>query len=108
MEYVRGAKVKEKVYNLLLEIPDGFVTTYGIIAETLENKRLARVVGNILHQNEDGDKYPCYKVVNSSGNLACHYAFGGIDGQKKRLENDGIVVQNNKVSKDYFYYFNHE
>lgn len=50
------------------------------------------MVGNALHLNSDGDKYPCYKVVNSKGRLSVNYAFGGIEAQKKRLEQEGIEV----------------
>lgn len=81
-----------KVYDYLTTIPKGKVVTYGQIAEHLGNKRLARAVGNALHKNPDGDKYPCYKVVNSKGQLSPAYAFGGIEAQKRRLEADGIEV----------------
>ena len=89
--------MKEKVYNFLRSIPKGKVVTYGQIAEYLGNKKLARVVGNILHNNLDEDKYPCYKVVDSKGNLSKNFAFGGIQKQKEKLEKDGIVVKNYKV-----------
>ena len=78
-------------------IPCGKVVTYGTLAEMLGNRRMARVVGNALHSNPDGEKYPCYKVVNSKGELSRAYAFDGIDEQKRRLEADGIVVENGKV-----------
>lgn len=88
---------KQIVYEYLIAIPKGKVVTYGQIAEFLGNKNLARSVGNILHENPDGDKYPCYKVVNVKGNLAKNYALGGANCQKKRLEADGVIVNNNKV-----------
>ena len=88
---------KQIVYEYLTAIPNGKVVTYGQIAEFLGNKNLARIVGNILHENPDGAKYPCYKVVNAKGNLAKNYAFGGADCQKMHLEEDGVSVNNNKV-----------
>lgn len=92
--------MKEKVYEFLKAIPKGKVVTYGQIAEYLGNKKLARVVGNILHNNPDQDKYPCYKVVDSKGNLSKKFAFGGIEKQKEKLEKDGIIVINYKVDLD--------
>ena len=88
---------RQAVYDLLLTVPHGRVVTYGRLAELLGNKRLARVVGNVLHANPDGDKYPCYKVVSSMGELRRAYAFGGMDEQKRRLEAEGIAVVNGKV-----------
>ena len=89
--------MKDKVYNYLRNIPKGKVVTYGQIAEALGNKKLARVVGNVLHNNQDEIKYPCYKVVNAKGELAKKFAFGGIKKQKEKLENDGIEVISYKV-----------
>ena len=88
---------KQAVYTYLTRIPRGKVVTYGQIAEALGNKNLARAVGNILHANPDGEKYPCYKVVNARGMLSDRYAFGGLEGQKKKLEAEGIAVKKDRV-----------
>lgn len=89
--------MENKVYDYLLRIPKGKVVTYGQIAEYLGNRNLARVVGTILHKNPDEKKYPCYKVVNSKGFLSLHFAFGGIEKQKEKLESEGIFVSNYRV-----------
>ena len=94
---ITGESLSQKVYEYLKTIPKGKVVTYKQVAESLGNKRLARVVGNILHKNPDGDKYPCYKVLNSKGELAEAFVFGGKEIQKERLEKDGIKVRKNKV-----------
>lgn len=85
------------VYEFLDLIPRGQVATYQQVAAYLGNPKLCRVVGNILHRNPDGDLHPCYKIVNSKGELSGRFAFGGTDEQKRRLEADGIEVINNKV-----------
>ena len=87
--------MKEHVYAYLKTIPTGKVTTYGRIAERLGNKHYARTVGNILHDNPDPSQYPCHRVVNSKGAVAENYAFGGADAQRKRLEREGIVFEEN-------------
>ena len=89
--------MKEQVYRILQCIPTGQVATYGQIAKMLGNNHYARMVGNILHENPDGEKFPCYKVVNSKRQLAHKYAFGGIERQKEKLEADGIEVTDYKV-----------
>lgn len=91
---------KQIVYEYLRKIPRGKVVTYGTIAEYIESKKLARTIGNILHSNPDGDKYPCYKVVNASGKLSEQYLFGGLDAQKERLESEGIEVVDYRVDLD--------
>ncbi|MGN0637417.1 MAG: MGMT family protein [Huintestinicola sp.] len=89
--------MKEKVFEFLLNVPKGKVVTYGQIAEYTGNKKAARAVGNILHRNPDENKYPCYKAVDSKGNLSRNFAFGGIEMQKEKLESEGIEVRNYKV-----------
>lgn len=90
--------IQERVLQYLTTIPRGKVVTYGQIAEAIGCPGGARAVGNALHKNPDGDKYPCYKVVNSKGQLSGRFAFGGIMVQQERLENDGVVVVNNRVN----------
>lgn len=94
---ITGENLSKKVYEYLTTIPKGKVVTYKQVAESLGNKGLARVVGNILHKNPDGNKYPCYKVLNGKGELAEAFVFGGKEIQKERLEKEGIKVNNNKV-----------
>lgn len=96
--------MKEKVYKYLLTIPKGKVVTYKQIAEYLGNPKLSRVVGNILHNNPNENKYPCYKVVNSQGRLSKNFAFGGIEKQKEKLEKEGIEVNNYTVDLNKYKY----
>ena len=84
----------EKVYDIVRKIPKGYVITYGQIAELIDNPKASRAVGNALHSNPDPIKVPCYKVVNSKGQLANKYRYGGIKKQKEFLEKDEIEVVN--------------
>ena len=90
------------VYAYLQTIPHGKVVTYGQIAQALGNPNFARAVGNALHKNPDPGKYPCYKVVNAKGKLSANFAFGGPEGQKRRLEQEGIEVVNDSVNLEKF------
>lgn len=91
------SEFQKQVLEFLLTIPRGKVVTYDQIADALGCPGAARAVGNALHNNPDGDKYPCYKVVNSKGELSGRFAFGGIMIQQERLEVEGIVVEHNRV-----------
>ena len=89
--------MEEKVLAFLQTIPRGKVVTYGQIAAALGNRKLARAVGNALHRNPDGVRYPCYKVVSAQGKLSRHYAFGGAAAQCRRLQEEGIEVTGDRV-----------
>ena len=87
----------KRIYEAVKKIPKGKVATYGQIAKMAGNERMSRAVGNALHKNPEPDKIPCYKVVNSKGELASEFVFGGRDVQAKLLKAEGIEVVNNKV-----------
>ena len=87
----------ERIYEAVKKIPKGFVATYGQVAELAGNPKMARAVGNALHKNPDPDNIPCYRVVNSKGELAGAFAFGGAEVQANLLRADGIEVRDGKV-----------
>lgn len=86
----------DKVYKIVSKIPRGKVSTYGTIAKEIGITN-SRVVGYALHVNKDPDNIPCHRVVNKDGKLAPGYAFGGLDIQRKLLEQEGIAFDNDKV-----------
>ena len=88
---MKSTTMKEQVYEILQTIPAGKVMTYGQVAERLGNKYYARTVGNILHQNPNPETIPCHRVVSAQGKVAEHYAFGGAEAQRMKLEAEGIV-----------------
>lgn len=87
----------KRIYEATKQIPRGYVATYATVAELAGDRKMARAVGNALHKNPDPDSIPCYRVVNSKGELAGEFAFGGEGAQAKLLEADGIAVVNGKV-----------
>ena len=86
--------VFEKIYEVVRKIPYGKVATYGQVAMMAGNPRWARVVGYALHNNPDPQNIPCYRVVNREGRVAPAFAFGGEDVQRKLLEKEGIIFEN--------------
>lgn len=98
--------VPKNIYNLGMifsafcldtMLPKGCVATYGQVAEMAGDRKMARAVGNALHKNPDPENIPCYRVVNSKGELAGAFAFGGANVQADRLRADGIEVENDRV-----------
>ena len=87
----------KRIYEAVKRIPKGHVATYGKVAEMAGNPKMSRAVGNALHKNPDPEHIPCFRVVNSKGELAGAFAFGGDGAQAKLLEADGVEVVNGKV-----------
>lgn len=85
----------EYTYDLVRQIPDGNISSYGAVAESLGDKIAARAVGRIMNQNPNADTMPCYKIVHSNGRLG---GFGlGIDDKIRRLNEVNIEVEKGKI-----------
>lgn len=87
----------KRIYEAVKMIPYGCVATYGQVAELAGDKNMARAVGNALHKNPDPENIPCFRVVNSKGELAGEFAFGGEGAQAKLLMAEGVEVINGRV-----------
>lgn len=81
----------EEVYEIVRKIPRGKVSTYGDIARMLGQPGKAKVVGWALHSNPYSGDVPCHRVINRKGELSRNFAFGGMEIQRRMLEEEGIV-----------------
>ncbi len=88
------AGFKDRVYALVAQIPKGRLMTYGQIASICGNPLAAWEVGQIAHMGPKD--LPWQRVVNKQGGLASAYTWGGFEGHKRKLEEEGI-----RVSKDF-------
>ncbi len=82
-------KFKERVYELVAQIPKGKVMSYGQIAAMAGAAWAAWEVGQIAHTGPED--LPWQRVVNKTGGLARGYP-GGFEGHKKALAADGVSV----------------
>lgn len=81
----------QAVYQVVLMIPPGRVTTYGRIANALGSPRASRAVGYALFNTPDGLELPWHRVVNGRGEVS---ARGGGERplrQRALLESEGIA-----------------
>jgi methylated-DNA-protein-cysteine methyltransferase-like protein len=87
-----------KVYEVTKCIPYGRITSYGAIARYLGTGRSARMVGwalNVSHSNQEF--IPAHRVVNRSGLLTGKHHFGNSTTMKQLLENEGIIIENDRI-----------
>ncbi|HET8690059.1 MAG TPA: MGMT family protein [Candidatus Saccharimonadales bacterium] len=89
-----GVSFKQQVYELVAQIPEGRVMTYGDIALLAGHPYAARQVGGLAHFGPTG--LPWQRVVNRHGGLASGY-YGGKDGHQAALEAEGIEIKDYQV-----------
>lgn len=75
--HLKGTDFQLKVWDALLKIPMGGLTTYGDIATEINNPKACRAVGTAIGENPVAFLIPCHRVIRSSGALG-NYHWGEI------------------------------
>ena len=88
----------ERVYEIVRQIPEGKVTSYGAIAKALGAARSARMVGWAMNASHNLDDVPAHRVVNRIGMLSGKHHFEGTNLMQQLLENEGIQVVDNQIN----------
>jgi O-6-methylguanine DNA methyltransferase len=92
-------KFEERVWKLMESIPEGRVTTYGLIARKL-NTKAYRAVGNACRRNPFAPRVPCHRVVRFDGTVG---GFGGetsgktVQKKVQLLRKENVEVKNEKI-----------
>jgi AraC family transcriptional regulator of adaptative response/methylated-DNA-[protein]-cysteine methyltransferase len=68
-----GAPFQIKVWEALLRIPTGHVTTYGTIATAIGHPKAVRAVGTAVGRNPIGWLIPCHRALRASGELGGYH-----------------------------------
>ena len=87
----------ERVYEIVRQIPEGKVTSYGAIAKALGAARSARMVGWAMNASHNLEDVPAHRVVNRIGILSGKHHFEGTNLMQQLLENEGIQVVDNQI-----------
>ncbi|MHC0036886.1 MGMT family protein [Pseudoneobacillus sp. C159] len=85
----------ERVIEIIKNIPEGKVMTYGQIAAQAGSPRAARQVVRILHSMSQKHQLPWHRVINSKGEIAISEQ-EIFQEQVFALQQEGVVVQNNR------------
>jgi methylated-DNA-[protein]-cysteine S-methyltransferase len=95
---LRGDPFQKLVWERLLEIPFGETTSYGAIAQSIEESaypaglepyRRPRLVGATIGRNPIPIVVPCHRVIGADGSLTGFS--GGLDRKRTLLELEGVL-----------------
>lgn len=65
--HLKGTPFQIKVWEALLTIPSGQLSTYGQIAQQINRPKACRAVGTAIGDNPISFIIPCHRVIQSSG-----------------------------------------
>jgi methylated-DNA-protein-cysteine methyltransferase-like protein len=86
----------ERVVEIIKNIPEGKVMTYGQIATLAGSPRGARQVVRVLHSLSEKYKLPWHRVINSKGEISIKdYESHAL--QKVFLESEGVKFTSNNT-----------
>ena len=80
--HLRGTNFQIKVWEALLRLSPGQVTSYQALAEQLHSPAAARAVGNAVAHNPLAYLIPCHRVLQKSGHFG-NYRYG--EARKKAI-----------------------
>jgi len=67
--HLKGSDFQLKVWEALLRIPMGALSTYGVLANDISSPKAARAVGTAIGSNPVAFLIPCHRVIQSTGNF---------------------------------------
>ena len=67
--HLKGTDFQLKVWEALLKIPMGKLSTYGKLAGEIGNPNASRAVGTAIGSNPIAFLIPCHRVIQNSGNF---------------------------------------
>ncbi|MBW7470421.1 MGMT family protein [Marinobacter sp. F4218] len=88
----------QKIWQVVLSIPEGKVASYGQVAGMAGLGRQARYIGRALGKLPEGHSVPWYRVIRSNGQIAFPEGSPTFVLQKELLERDGVEVKNGKIN----------
>jgi len=80
-----------RFYEIISQIPQGKVATYGQIATLAGYPNYARQVGYALNAVPDDVDVPWYRVINSKGMISIKKGGGYENVQRLLLEAEGVI-----------------
>ena len=89
---------KEKIWQIVHQIPRGRVASYGQVAKMAGLPGYARYVGYTMKTLPAGTRLPWYRVVNSQGRLGFKPGTRQYLQQKSLLESEGVVFIKGRFS----------
>ena len=93
---------KEKIWQIVHQIPKGKVASYGQVAKLAGLPGYARYVGFVMKNLPKGTKLPWFRVANSQGKLSFPRDSKEYQIQKRKLEAEGIIFINGRFSMKKF------
>lgn len=78
--------------QLIRQIPQGKVATYGQIAKLAGKPQGSRGVAWILHSSSTVHQLPWHRVLNAQGRISFEVGSHNFRQQKKRLEKEGVEI----------------
>lgn len=89
MFWLQGSAFQLKVWEALLRIPEGHVSSYSALAQSIDKPRAARAVGSAIAKNPIALIIPCHRVIQQ---------LGAVGGYRWGVERKKIILAHEALS----------
>ena len=88
---------EQKIWQVVVAIPEGKVASYGQVADMAGLGRQARFVGRALGMLPDGHSVPWHRVIRNNGQIAFPLGSEKFEEQAQRLRQEGVEVREGRI-----------
>ena len=98
------AKAFETIWNIVAQIPEGKVATYGQIAKLSGLTISPKIVGYALRSFPASIKLPWHRVINSKGKISFPEGTDKFNIQLELLRSENVFLIENKIDLEKYLY----
>jgi len=88
---------RRRILDVVRDVPEGAVVSYGQVAGLAGIPRGARQVGRALREAPADDPVPWHRVLRANGNTAFPEGSDGHARQRDRLREEGVIMTDGRV-----------
>ena len=98
------ANKQQRIWQVISQIPRGYIASYGQVAAQAGLPNAARFVGHVLKNLPADSKLPWHRVVNAQRKISFPENSNAYQEQKSRLLAENIFFKNNVIDKKHCYW----
>jgi len=95
-------EMQQAIWNIVKNIPVGYVASYGRVAYFAGYPRHARMVGRVLRAAPDDLLLPWHRVVNAKGQISFPAGSERAVLQKNKLQTEGVVFLSGQINLQHY------
>lgn len=92
---------QQRIWQVVSQIPEGKIASYGQVAAQAGIPQAARLVGNVLRKLPEDSNLPWHRVVNGQRKISFPIGSLAYQQQRQRLLSEGVTFSKEKIAANH-------